>query len=109
MIFLMCCSEGHMRGVQVHHSNDIHGVCECGCGCVMLLRTDPLKSVSEGAGFTQRLCHTSPIQLIARQRLLPDRQGLILDLCVIKYLFGKISQGSLERNGDNPLLKSETF
>lgn len=35
-----------MRGVQVHHSNDIHGVCGYGCGFVMLLKTDPLQSVN---------------------------------------------------------------
>lgn len=89
-------------GTPLHQSNDIHGVCVCVCVCLLECLTFPQR-----AGFTQRLCHTSPIWLIAGQRLPPDRQGLLLDFCVIKYLFGKISQGILEWNGDTPLQKSD--
>lgn len=96
-------------GTSLHHSNDIHGGRVPVCVCMWEWAFRECLTFSQWAGFTQRLCHTSPIQLIAGQRLLPKRQGLLLDLCGIKYLFGKINQVILESNRDTPLLKSNPF
>ena len=99
----------------LHHSDDIHRVCVCVCVCVCVYMCvcvcafRECLTFSQWAGFTQKLCHTSPIPLIAGQRLAQDRQRLLLDLCVIKYLFGKISQGILGCNRHSQLLKSELF
>lgn len=115
-IFRPCFSEGHTRCwfSEVHPCIFLMifmGVCVCVyvyvcvsvwcCSSLSLLRVFNLFPAS----FTQRLRHRSSIQLIAGQRLLADRQGLLLDLCVIKYLFGKIHWGILDRNGVNSLLR----
>lgn len=87
------------QDIPPHRSNDIHGVCACigVCVCALLHARSfgECLTFSRRASITQRLCHTSPIQLIAGQRLLAGRHGPLLDLCVIKYLFEKISQSLL--------------
>lgn len=120
LLFFICvCSDSHMRGVDfLRYTSASHkwyswGVCvrPCVlvCVCVSERAFRECLTFSQWAGFTQRLCHTSPILLIAGQRLHPDRQMLLLDLCVIKHLFWKISRGILESNRHTPLLKSDPF
>lgn len=98
-------SESYMRGVDflrynsTHHTQPIRKMIFA-CVCWECL------TFPQRAGFTQRLCHTSTILLIAGQRLLSGRQGLILDLCVIKQLFEKKSHGIFESNKHTPFRKS---
>lgn len=60
------------RGTPQCCTNDIHGMCGWLHSCVCVRMRDgafrECLTFSQRAGFTQRRCHTSPIQLIAGQR-----------------------------------------
>lgn len=77
------CIKGHVRiaffflrrrRIPLQHKNDIYE-CVCVCACALLLK--PFKCLT--------FCQTYPIQ-----GLLPNRQRLLFDLFVLKYLLRKI-------------------